>query len=64
LVGASAAPRTWLGKERKPKSNLDSVYHVINNACIHLRVKCLNIYMYRRGEYIKNLLKKYNNRTC
>jgi hypothetical protein len=32
---------------------IGSVYHVRNNACIHLRAKCLNIYMYRRGENIQ-----------
>jgi hypothetical protein len=31
-----------------------SVYHVMNSTYIHLRTKDPNIYMYRRGEYIKN----------
>jgi hypothetical protein len=35
---------------------------VMNSTCIHLRVRGLNIYMYKRGEYTKNPLKKYNNR--
>jgi hypothetical protein len=30
-----------------------SVYHVMNSTCIHLRVKGLNIYMYRRGRIYK-----------
>jgi hypothetical protein len=39
-----------------------SIYHGMNSTCIHLRAKDPNIYMYRRGKYIKNPLKKYNNR--
>jgi hypothetical protein len=35
---------------------------VMNSICIHLIANGLNIYMYRRGEYIKNPLEKYNNR--
>jgi hypothetical protein len=41
-----------------------SVYHVINSTYIHLRVKGSHIYMYRRGEYTKNPLEKYNNRKA
>jgi hypothetical protein len=40
----------------------DIIVSVMNNTCIHLRAKGPNIYMYRRGEYIKNPLEKYNNR--
>jgi hypothetical protein len=31
----------------------DSVYHVMNTACIHLRVEGSNIYMYRRERIYK-----------
>jgi hypothetical protein len=41
-----------------------SVYHVINSICIYLMVKVLNIYIYRRGEYTRNPLEKYNNRKA
>jgi hypothetical protein len=41
-----------------------SVYHVMNSTYIHLRTKDPNIYMYRRGEYIKNPLDKYNNKKA
>jgi hypothetical protein len=64
-VGASATPGTKerrRGEERKPNPNLGSVYHVMNSTCIYLRAKGLNIYMYRRGEYTKNPIEKYNNR--
>jgi hypothetical protein len=50
-----------LGEERKPNHNFGSIYHVMNITCIHLRAKSPNIYMYRRGEYTKTPLKKYNN---
>jgi hypothetical protein len=30
-----------------------SVYHVMNSTCIHLKDKCPNIYMYRRGRICK-----------
>jgi hypothetical protein len=30
-----------------------SIYYVMNNICIHLRAKGLNIYMYRRGRIYK-----------
>jgi hypothetical protein len=36
----------------------------MNNTCIHLSAKGLNIYMYRRGEYTKNPLEKYNNKKA
>jgi hypothetical protein len=32
---------------------IGSVYHVRNNACIHLRAKGQNIYMYRRRRIYK-----------
>jgi hypothetical protein len=35
---------------------------VMNSTCIHLRVRRLYIYMYRRGRIYKEPLKKYNNR--
>jgi hypothetical protein len=37
-------------RERKTNLTLktDSVYHIMNNTCIHLRVKDPNIYMYKR----------------
>jgi hypothetical protein len=55
--------RVFEGEENKPKpKKTDFVYHVMNNTCIHLRAKGPNIYMYRRGEYTKNPLEKYNNR--
>jgi hypothetical protein len=38
------------------------VKSVMNSTYIHLRVRDPNIYMYRRGEYTKNPLEKYNNR--
>jgi hypothetical protein len=41
---------------------IGSVYHIRNSTCIYPRVKCLNIYIYRRGEYTKNPVEKYNNR--
>jgi hypothetical protein len=41
---------------------IGSLYHVMNSTCIHLRVKGLNIYMYRRRRIYKEPLKKYNNR--
>jgi hypothetical protein len=47
---------------RKETLISSSVYHVTNGTCMHLRHKGSNIYMYRRGEYIKNPVKKYNNR--
>jgi hypothetical protein len=40
----------------------DSVYHVMNVTCIHLRAKGSHIYMYRRGRIYKEPLEKYNNR--
>jgi hypothetical protein len=50
---------------RGSKTNLtlkfDSVYHVMNITCIHLRIKRLNIYMYISETIYKELLKKYNN---
>jgi hypothetical protein len=52
-------------RERKTNLTLKLgfVYHVMNNVCIHLRAKGLNIYIYiEGGKYIKNLLKKYNNK--
>jgi hypothetical protein len=51
-----------LGEEIKPNPNFGSVYHVMTSTCIHLRVKDLNIYMYRRERIYKEPLKKYNNR--
>jgi hypothetical protein len=39
-----------------------SVYHVINSIYIYLKIKDLNIYMYRIREYTKNYLNKYNNK--
>jgi hypothetical protein len=38
------------------------VYFVMISTYIYLRAKDPNIYMYRRGEYTKNPLEKYNNR--
>jgi hypothetical protein len=40
----------------------DSVYHIMNNICIHLRTKRPNIYIYIRRIIYKKPLKKYNNR--
>jgi hypothetical protein len=54
-----------LGEEnRNPNPNCWLCYHVKNNTCIHLRVKGLNTYMYRRGRIYKELLKKYNNKKA
>jgi hypothetical protein len=39
-----------------------SIYHVMNNTCIHLRDKSSNIYMYKKERIYKEPLKKYNNR--
>jgi hypothetical protein len=44
--------------------NLWICYHVRNNTCIHMRAGGPNIYMYRRGKYIKNPLEEYNNRKA
>jgi hypothetical protein len=41
---------------------LKALIFVMNSTCIHLRNKGSNIYIYKRGEYIKNPLEKYNNR--
>jgi hypothetical protein len=41
---------------------ISSIYHSMNNTCIYLKDKSLNIYIYRRREYKKNFLKKYNNK--
>jgi hypothetical protein len=50
------------GREEKILTlNSGSVYHVRNNTCIHSRANDPNIYIYRRGEYTKNPLEKYNN---
>jgi hypothetical protein len=52
--GASATPGTRLGGgEKKPNPNFGSVCYIMNNTCIHLRVKGLNIYMYMRGRIYK-----------
>jgi hypothetical protein len=40
------------------------VYHVMNNTCIHLKIKGPNIYMYRRRRIYKKTLEKYNNRKA
>ncbi len=37
---------------------------VMNSTCIHLRTGGPNIYMYIKGKYTKNPLKKYNNRKA
>jgi hypothetical protein len=42
-----------LGEERKTNPNFGFVYHVMNNTCIYLRAKRLNIYMYRRRRIYK-----------
>jgi hypothetical protein len=34
----------------------------MNSTCIDMRTLDLNIYMYRKEKYTKNLLKEYNNR--
>jgi hypothetical protein len=42
-----------LGEERKLNPNFGSVYHVINNTCIHLSAKDPYIFMYRKGRIYK-----------
>jgi hypothetical protein len=51
-----------LGEKRKPNSNFDSVYYVLNSTCIYMRAEGLNIYIYRRERIYKEPLKKYNNK--
>jgi hypothetical protein len=52
--GASAMPRLVV---REGEKNLtlvfDSVYHIMDSTCIHMRIKDLNIYMYRRERIYK-----------
>jgi hypothetical protein len=43
--------RKIVGRERE--ETCDCGYHVMNNTCIHLRVKVPNIYMYKRGRIYK-----------
>jgi hypothetical protein len=52
-----------LGRRENLTLVYGSVYHVMNNTCIHLRAKSPNIYMYRRGRIYKEPLKKNNNRN-
>jgi hypothetical protein len=40
----------------------DKIVRVMNNICIHMRARGPNTYMYKREEYTKNSLEKYNNR--
>jgi hypothetical protein len=53
------------GRERTEPNltlGIDSIYYIRNNTCINLRIKGLNIYMYRRWRILKKSLKKYNNK--
>jgi hypothetical protein len=52
--GASATPRLVArGGEKTLTLVFDSVYHVMNSTCIHMRTEDLNIYMYRRERIYK-----------
>jgi hypothetical protein len=55
--GGSGGRKKCERSSRERKTNLTlklgSVYHVMNNVCIHLRAKGLNIYMYRRRRIYK-----------
>jgi hypothetical protein len=53
------------GKERTLTLKIDSVYHVRNSICIHMRVKGPNIYVHiQEGRIYKEPLKKYNNKKA
>jgi hypothetical protein len=43
-----------LGRRENLTLIFGSVYHVINNTCIHMMIERLNIYMYKREKYTKN----------
>jgi hypothetical protein len=62
----AAAGKRCTKSSRERKMNLTlktgSVYHVMNITCIHLKVKTLNIYMYRREKIYKKSWEKYNNK--
>jgi hypothetical protein len=45
--------KSWEEREETLTLICDCGYHVMNNTCIHLRVKVLNIYMYKRGRIYK-----------
>jgi hypothetical protein len=62
--GASATPGSVArGGEKNLTLVFGSVYHVLNDTCIHLRAKGPNIYTcIEGGEYTKTPMEKYNNR--
>jgi hypothetical protein len=45
--------KLWRARKTNQTLKFGSVYHVMNNTCIHLRVRGLNIYMCRRGRIYK-----------